>query len=206
MQLYSNLNILWHCPSLGLEWKLTFPVLWPLLSFPILLAYWVQRFHSMISLFSSISLLWSRRKAFLSLRALLWKSAFIWAYLPLSPFLSFLFFSQLFVRPPQTTTLPSCISFSWGWFWSPPSVQCYEPLSIFLQALCLTDLVPWIYLSPLLYNHKGFDLGHTWMASVFFFSYFLQFEPEFFNKELMVSSRSSFCWLYATLHLWLSIM
>ena len=39
MQLYSNLNILWPCPSLGLEWKLTFPVLWPLLSFPILLAY-----------------------------------------------------------------------------------------------------------------------------------------------------------------------
>ena len=26
-----------------------------------------------------------------------------------------LFFSQLFVRPPQTITLPSCISFSWGW-------------------------------------------------------------------------------------------
>ena len=23
MQLYSNLNILWHCPFLGLEWKLT---------------------------------------------------------------------------------------------------------------------------------------------------------------------------------------
>ena len=119
-----------------------FPVLWPLLSFPILLAYWVQRFHSIISLFSSISSLWSRRKAFLSLRAILWKAAFIWAYLPLSPFLSFLFFSQLFVRPPQITTLPSCISFSWGWFWSPPSVQCYVPLSIFLQALCLTDLVP----------------------------------------------------------------
>ena len=26
-----------------------------------------------------------------------------------------LFFSQLFVRPPQTTVLPFCISFSWGW-------------------------------------------------------------------------------------------
>ena len=39
------LNILWHCLSLGLEWKL---VLWPLLSFPNLLAYWVQHFHSII--------------------------------------------------------------------------------------------------------------------------------------------------------------
>ena len=28
--------------------------------------------------------------------------------------LSLLFFSQLFVRPPQTTILPLCISFSWG--------------------------------------------------------------------------------------------
>ena len=28
---------------------------------------------------------------------------------------SFSFFSQLFVRPRQTTILPFCISFSWGW-------------------------------------------------------------------------------------------
>ena len=46
--LCSNLSILWHCLSLGLQWKLTFPVLWPLLSFPNLLAYWVQHFHSII--------------------------------------------------------------------------------------------------------------------------------------------------------------
>ena len=65
------------------------------------------------------------------------------------------FFSQLFVRPAQTTILPFCISFSWGWFWSPPSVQCYEPPSIVLQALCLSDLIPCIYLSLPLYNRKG---------------------------------------------------
>ena len=29
--------------------------------------------------------------------------------------LPFVFFSQLFVRPPQTTILPSCVCFSWGW-------------------------------------------------------------------------------------------
>ena len=29
-----------------------------------------------------------------------------------------LFFSQLFVRPPQTATLLFCISFPWGWSWS----------------------------------------------------------------------------------------
>ena len=44
--------------------------------------------------------------------------------------LSCLFFSQLFVRPPQTTTWPFCICFSLGWFWSLHPVQCCEPLSI----------------------------------------------------------------------------
>ena len=43
-------------------------------------------------------------------------------------------------------------------------IQCYEPPSIFLQALCLPDLIPWIYLSPSMYNHKQFILGHTWMV------------------------------------------
>jgi len=35
-------------PFFGVGWKLTFPVLWPLLSFPNFLTYWVQRFHSII--------------------------------------------------------------------------------------------------------------------------------------------------------------
>ena len=73
-----------------------------------------------------------------------------------------LFFSQLFVRPPQTTFLPFCIS-SWRWFWPLPPVQCYKPPSIILQAFCLSDLIPGICLSLPLYNCKGFDLGHTWM-------------------------------------------
>ena len=68
-----------------------------------------------------------------------------------------LFFSQLFVRPLQTTILPFCISFSWGWSWSLPPIQCHEPPSIVLQALCLSDLIPWIYLSLPLSNHKGPD-------------------------------------------------
>ena len=50
--------------------------------------------------------------------------------------IAFLFFSQLFVRPSQTANLLFCFYFSWGWFWSQSSVQCYEPLSIVLQALC----------------------------------------------------------------------
>ena len=43
-----------------------------------------------ILLFSSISLHWSLRKAFLSLLAILWNSAFKWIYLSFSPLSSFL--------------------------------------------------------------------------------------------------------------------
>ena len=59
-----------------------------------------------ILLLSSISLHWSLRKAFLSLLAILWRSAWKWVYLSFPPLLSCLLFSQLFVRPPQTTILP----------------------------------------------------------------------------------------------------
>ena len=78
--------------------------------------------------------------------------------------LPLLFLSLLFVRPPQTTVLPFCISFSWTWSWSLPPVQCYEPLSIVNQSLCLSHLIRWIYLSFPLYNHKGFDLVHSWVS------------------------------------------
>ena len=108
-----------------------------------------------------------------------------------------LFFSKLFVRPPQTTILPFCILLPWRWSWSLPPVQCHEPPSIVLQILCLSDLIPWIYLSLPLYNHKVFDLGHNWSSG---FPHFLQFKSEFGNKEFMVCSTVTFqyCfhWLY----------
>ena len=34
-----------------------------------------------------------------------------------------------------------------GWSWSLPPVPCHESPSIVHQALCLSDLIPWIYLS-----------------------------------------------------------
>ena len=79
---------------------------------------------------------------------------------------SFSSFLSYFVRPPQTTILPFCISFSWGWSWSLPPVQCHEPPSLGFQALCLSDRIPWIYLLLPLHNCEGFDLGHTWMETV----------------------------------------
>ena len=58
-----------------------------------------------ILLFSSVPLHWSLRKAFLSLLAILWDSAFKWVYLSFSLCFSLHIFSQLFVRPPQTAIL-----------------------------------------------------------------------------------------------------
>ena len=58
-----------------------------------------------ILLFSSISLHWSLRKAFLSLLAILWNlhsDAYVFPFLLC---FSLLFFSQLFVGPPQTASL-----------------------------------------------------------------------------------------------------
>ena len=117
-----------------------------------------------IPLFSSVSLHWSLRKASLSLLAILWNSALKGIYISFSPLSFASFLSQLFVRPPQTTVLPFCISLPWGWSWSLPPIQCHRPLSIVHQALCLSDIILWTYLSLPLYNHKGFDLGHTWMV------------------------------------------
>ena len=80
--------------------------------------------HSIVFLY----LLHCSLKKASSLLAILWTSTFCWVYLSLSlltPCLMLLF-SQLFVKPPQTSTLPSCTSFSFWWFWSLLSVQCYE--------------------------------------------------------------------------------
>ena len=100
------------------------------------------------------------------------------------PSFPFCFSSQLFVRPPQITTLPSCISFSWWWFWSPPPAQYSKPPSIVLQAVCLPDLIPWIYLLLLLYNHKRFGLFRSYLNGLVAF-------PNFFNLNLNFAIRSS---------------
>ena len=76
---------------------------------------------------------------------------------------SFFFFSAICKSSPDNDFVFFHF-FSWGWFWSLSPVQCHESLSIVLQALGLSDLIPWIYLSLPLYNHKEFDLGHTWMV------------------------------------------
>ena len=93
-----------------------------------------------------------------------WNSAFRWVYLSFSPLpFTFLLFSAICMDS-SDDHFAFCISFSWEWSWSLPPVQCHKPLSIVLQGLCLSNLIPWIYLSLSLYNSKGFDLGHPWMV------------------------------------------
>ena len=95
-----------------------------------------------ILLLSSISLHWSLRKAFLSLLAILWNSAFKWVCLSFYLCFLLLFFSQLFLRPPQTAILLLCICFTWGWSCSLSPLQCHEPTSIVHLGTLLSDLVP----------------------------------------------------------------
>ena len=95
-----------------------------------------------IPLFSSISFHWSLRKAFLSLLAILWNSAFRFLYLSFSPVLfASLLFTTICKASPDSP-FAFWPFFSWGWSWSLSPVQCHEPPSIVHQALYLSGLVP----------------------------------------------------------------
>ena len=57
--------------------------------------------------------------------------------------------------------------FFWGMVFIPAS--CTVSLtSVHSSSGTLSNLIPWICLSLPLYNHKGFDLGHSWMVWGFF--------------------------------------
>ena len=90
-----------------------------------------------------------------------WNSAFKWVYLSFFPLP---FASLLFLAICKTSSDNHVIFLYFFFLWWSWSLQCHKHTSIVLQALCLSDVVPWIYLSLPLYNHKAFDLGHTWMV------------------------------------------
>ena len=128
-----------------------------------------------ILLFSSISLFphWSLRKASLSLLAILWNSSFKWVYFSSSPLpLTFLLLSAI-----CKASSDDHFSFLHFFFFGMVLIAAFCTVS--WTSLCsssstLSDLISWIYLSFPLYNHKGFDLSHTWVGSGF--PYFLQFK------------------------------
>ena len=160
---------------------------WVIISFPFreVFNYYLLKYFLMVFLFvfffwdpydsNVVALHWSLRKAFLSLLAILRNSAFKWVYLSFSPLpLASLLFSAI-CKAPSNNHFAFCISFSWEWSWSLPLVQCHEPLSIVLQALCLSDLILWIHFLLLLYNCKGFicpssHLNSKLLSHIFFIS------------------------------------
>ena len=114
-----------------------------------------------------------------------WNSAFRCLYLFFSPFpfASLLFSAICNWLPLQTTSLPCCISSSWGYFWPPPPVKCYKPLPIVLQALYLLDLIPWICFCHCIITGDLILIIPEWSGG---FPYFLQFKFD-------LAFRSSWC-------------
>ena len=91
-----------------------------------------------ILLFSSISLHWSLRMAFLSLLDILWNSAFKWMYLSFSPLpLASLLFSAICNAFSDNHFSFFAFLFLGDVLWSLLPVQCQEPPSVVLQALSL---------------------------------------------------------------------
>ena len=156
-----------------------------------------------ILLFSSISLHWSLRKPFFfffNLSLLLFGIRH--SDRNISPFLlciSLLFFSQLFVRPPQTAIFAFLHFFSMGMVLIPVSCTMSwtsvhsssgtlsirsSPFNLFLTSTVSNPLI-WFTSS---------------LNGLVVLPHFLQFQSEFGNKEFMiwatVSSWSCFCWLY----------
>ena len=111
--------------------------------------------------FSYISLHCSLKKAFLSLLAILGNSTFSWVHLSLSPLPFISLLSSAMCKVSSDNHFAFFLHFFFfGMVLPSPSIQCYKLQSIDLEAHCLPDLIPCIYLSPLC-NNKGFDLGHS---------------------------------------------
>ena len=104
---------------------------------------------------------YSFEKGFLPLLAILWNPAFSWVYLSLSPLPFPFLLSSAICKASSDNHFAFLHFFLFGITWSLPPIQCYEPPSVVLHTLCLPDPISWIYYSPPLYNHKGFDLGQA---------------------------------------------
>ena len=77
-----------------------------------------------------------------------------------------LFFSQLFVRPPQMAILLFCTSFPWGWSWSLSPVQCHEPHFIIHQTSGMYIPLLWSYTKYLVvslrYSVSSYEVSGIW--------------------------------------------
>ena len=113
-----------------------------------------------ILLFSSISLHYSRKKT-LSLLAILWNSAFSWVCVSLSllPFPSLLF--STICKASSDNHFAFLHFFFLGIVLVTASCTLLQTSVHSSSGTLSVRSNPLIYLSLPLYNHKGFDLGHT---------------------------------------------
>ena len=105
-----------------------------------------------ILLFPSISLHWSLRKAFLSLLAILLISVFKWSYISFSP--SPLLFTNIW-KASSDNYFAFLNFFFLGMFLINAPCTMSQTSTHILQALCLSDLIPWI--SSLIHHNKIFE-------------------------------------------------
>ena len=109
------------------------------------------------SIVSSISLHWSLRKAFLSLLAILWNSEFKWVYLSFSPLpLASLLFSAI-CKASWDNHFAFLYFFFLGIVLNTGSCTMSRT-SVHSSSGSLSNLIPWIYFTLPLYNHKRFIL------------------------------------------------
>ena len=110
-----------------------------------------------ILLFSSISLHLSLRKAFLSLLAILWNSTFKWLYL------SFLLCLSLLFTAICKALSDNHFAFLPFFFFGDGLADCLLHNVSVLHPQFFSHSIKSnpLNLSLPLYNHKGFDLGHT---------------------------------------------
>ena len=115
------------------------------------------------SIVFSISLRWSLRKAFLLLFVILRNYAFKWVYLSFSPlpFISLPF--SAICKASSDNHFAFLHFFFLGMVLITASCTVLQT-SVYSASGTLSDLIPSMYLSLPLYNHKGFDLGPTWMV------------------------------------------
>ena len=120
-----------------------------------------------ILLFSSISLHWWLRKAYLSLLVILWNSSFKWVCLSFSPLpLASLLFTDV-CKSSSDNHFAFLHLFFLGKVFIPASCTMLQTSAHSSSGILSTDPIPFIYSSPPLFNRKGFDLGYTWMVQWF---------------------------------------
>ena len=116
-------------------------------------------------LLSSIYLHWSLRKAFFFFLISPCYSLELCIQMGVSSFSSFAFASLLFTAICKASS--DNFAFLHFFFLRMVLITASCTMSwtsVHSSSGTLSDLIPWIYFSLPLYNHKGFDLGHTWMV------------------------------------------